>query len=273
MANPQLEDGYTSIANEILERLALIKISPADWRVLVTIIRRTYGFHKKVDWIANFQIVKSTGLCKAVVSRSLARLKKNNLIIRNGKTIGFQKNWEQWGKLAEQSTKVSNTVNKNKSLQNSQQKLAKQSTELTKSSTKVSSCAVTQKIKDNIQKIKDKEFLSEKSISLNELKNEANKLPNRNGKIAFLIDAFKIYHSDAPPDDLENLGGRIAGILKSISYDYGYLLGLIWDSGSIDISGSHLNYIQGMVKGGKKLDVATEYADSGYYGKLGGKSE
>lgn len=51
MANPQLEDGYTSIANEILERLALIKISATDWRVLVTIIRRTYGFHKKVDWI------------------------------------------------------------------------------------------------------------------------------------------------------------------------------------------------------------------------------
>lgn len=167
MANPQLEDGYTSIANEILERLALIRISATDWRVLLTIIRRTYGFHKKVDWIANFQIVKSTGLCKAVVSRSLARLKRNNLIIRNGKTIGFQKDWEQW-KLAEQSTedlnsqtKVSRTVNRefeqsNKSLLNSQQKLAEQSTELTKSSTKVSSPAVTQKKKENIQKKKER---------------------------------------------------------------------------------------------------------------------
>ena len=178
MANPQLEDGYTSIANEILERLALIKISATDWRVLVTIIRRTYGFHKKVDWIANFQITQSTGLCKAVVSRSLARLKEDNLILRNGKTIGFQKDWDQWKlaeqstneKLAEQSTNeklaeqstyegklaIQSTEVSDKSLQISQQKLAIQSTELAIQSTKVSSCAVAQKIKDNIQKIKDK---------------------------------------------------------------------------------------------------------------------
>ena len=371
MANPQLEDGYTSIANEILERLALIKISPADWRVLVTIIRRTYGFHKKVDWIANFQIVKSTGLCKAVVSRSLARLKKNNLILRNGKTIGFQKDWEKWRMLAVLQTSEPKEPPKMRIVRNDgyigiwraaiepefrsmatkqgyilehrlvmaqslgrclelwevvhhkgtkfplgsledkgdnrvdnlellptqtehmpsilmqggikqletelaesqtkvDDKLAISPSTVAKQSTKVSSCAVTQKIKDNKQKIKDKEFLSEKSISLtlakdlNELKNEAYELPNKKRKVAFLIDVFRAYHSKAPPDDLENLGGRIAGILKSISYDYGYLLGLIWDSRSINISGSHLNYIQGMIKGrnGVRLE------DSGYYKHL-----
>jgi len=97
-----------------------------------------------------------------------------------------------------------------------------------------------------------------------DLKDEVSNLADKKGKIGFLINAFKFYHSHAPADDLENSNGRIAGILKSISYDYGYLLKLIWDSQSIDISGSHLNYIQGMIKGrnGVRLE------DSGLYKEI-----
>ncbi len=148
MANPQTENGFTPIANEILEHLVEMHLSPNQWQVLLFIIRKTYGFHKKVDYIANFQIVEATRLCKAVVSRSLLTLEKRNLINRLGKHIGFQKDWERWMKLAESSTKVSNSVNKSGT-----QKLAVQSTELAESSTKVSSPAVAQKIKDTLQKI------------------------------------------------------------------------------------------------------------------------
>jgi len=106
-----------------------------------------------------------------------------------------------------------------------------------------------------------------------ELKNEAIKVTKKKDQIASLVEAFRFYHAHAPLSDFEKLGSRVAGIFKSISDDYLYLLKIIWVSSSMDITGSHLNYIQGMIKGGKKLDVATEYADSGYYGKLGGKSE
>ena len=80
------------------------------------------------------------------------------------------------------------------------------------------------------------------------LKEQLNQTKN---KVGFLVDAFKTYHAHAPPEDFGDLGGRIAGILKSISYDYGYLLDRIWNSQSIDISGSHLNYIQGKIRGTK----------------------
>ena len=143
MANPQLENGFTSISNELLEQLALHHLSPNQWQVLLFIIRKTYGYHKKVDYIANKQICDGTGLCKAVVSRCCAKLWDMNMIQRNGKTIGLQKDWEQW--------KVDQTANSEK-LAISSTKLAKQSTRLAISSTKVSSCAVTQKIKDNKQK-------------------------------------------------------------------------------------------------------------------------
>ena len=148
MAKPELEDGYTQIAHEILEKLARMPLSPNQWRVLLVIIRKTYGFHKKVDYIANFQIVEATGLCKAVVSRCLKQLNDAQLITRRGKYIGFQKDWERWRKLAEQSTLGSKLAE-----QSTSEKLAIPSTELAIPSTKVSSCAVTQKIKDTIQKI------------------------------------------------------------------------------------------------------------------------
>ena len=144
MAKPQAENGHTRIANEILEHLMTAHLSPNQWQVLLCIFRKTYGFQKKVDYIANKQIGEATGLGKTVVSRVLHNLKDMHFITRNGKHIGFQKDWEKWQKLAEQSiSDVSNTANQSK--QNSQPELAEQST-------KVSSPDVTQKIKETIQK-------------------------------------------------------------------------------------------------------------------------
>lgn len=148
MAKPQLEDGYTMIANEILENLMRIQLPANQWQVLLCVIRKTYGFRKKVDRIANFQICEATGLRKDVVSRSLHKLEAARIIVRNSKTIGFQKDYQQW-ELAEQPT--------NESLLNSQQKLAEQPTELAEQPTKVDSPHVTQKKKETIQKKKEKD--------------------------------------------------------------------------------------------------------------------
>jgi len=141
MANPQLEDGYTQIANEILESLMRIQLAPNEWSVLICIIRRTYGFRKKVDYIANFQIMQCTGLRKDTVSRALRRLKAQGLITKIGKVVGFNKDWESW--------------------QNCQlrplRKLAELPTKLAELPTKVDSPLVTQKKKETIQKKEEEE--------------------------------------------------------------------------------------------------------------------
>jgi len=161
MANPQLEDGHTQIANEILGALMRIYLPPNQWQVLLCIIRKTYGFKKKVDWIANFQIVEATGLGKTIVSRALKALESRHMIIRNGKTLGFQKNWELWAvsSPANPIAKVSNPAN-NEKLAIQSTELAIQSTELAIQSTKVSSPRVTQKKKETITKetIQKKEY-------------------------------------------------------------------------------------------------------------------
>jgi len=151
VAKPELEDGYTQIEHEVLEKLARTSLAPNQWRVLIFIIRKTCGWHKEVDYIANFQIVGGTGLCKAVISRCLKELSNLQLISRKGKYIGFQKDWEKWGELAEPSTSEKLAIPSTE--------LAIPSTELAIPSTKVSSPAVAQKIKDTptintIQKIK-----------------------------------------------------------------------------------------------------------------------
>ncbi len=100
--NPQLSNGYTPIANEILEKLARLSLSSNQWQVLLVIIRKTYGFHKKVDYIANFQIGTATGLGKTVVSRILRNLNDRHIISRKGKIVGLQKDWGKLSSLIEQ---------------------------------------------------------------------------------------------------------------------------------------------------------------------------
>jgi len=192
MANPQVEKGHTKIANEILEQLMRIYLAPNQWQVLMCIIRKTYGFQKKVDYITNSQIVEATGMHKSHVSRALHSLEIMNLITRNGKNIGFQKDWEKWQKLSKLITnklpelvtnklpelvtneelpelvtlneELPELVTKNKELPElvtlneelpelvTNEKLPKMQLKLPDTTTKVTSALVTQKKKETIQK-------------------------------------------------------------------------------------------------------------------------
>ena len=74
------------------------------------------------------------------------------------------------------------------------------------------------------------------------------KLNNGSNKVGILVTGFKVWHPGAPPEDFANCGNRIAGMLKQMNNDYGFLLEKIYQSGSKSIAGSHLNYIQGILR-------------------------
>jgi len=123
MANPQVENGYTIIANELLEAIYRIPLSDYEHRVFWFIVRKTYGYKKKIDWIAQKQIVEETDILKENVSRTIKKLYQKNIIIRNGRKIGIQKDYELWKlskeitisatkKLSKEITKVIHTDNK-----------------------------------------------------------------------------------------------------------------------------------------------------------------
>lgn len=85
---PQCEDGYTKLANELLEALCRTRIPGEPMQIFLTILRKTYGFGKKSDKIPLSQFVEATGITKTHVSRAIAKLVEMNIIItQNGNSI------------------------------------------------------------------------------------------------------------------------------------------------------------------------------------------
>lgn len=122
MDNPQKENGYTSIANELMEALSKYRIPGEQMQCLLFIIRKTYGFNKKWDTISNSQFTKATGLKKSSVCRALNELVSKNIVYKkvNGyiPSYGFNKQYAKWKVLAKKITvskKVNECLQKSKS--------------------------------------------------------------------------------------------------------------------------------------------------------------
>ena len=87
MANPQLENGYTRIANELMEAIAKFPFSGSQLRMIIFLLRKTYGFQKKMDAISLSQWKKGTGLNKRTIQRELKILEAMNVITRESREI------------------------------------------------------------------------------------------------------------------------------------------------------------------------------------------
>lgn len=110
---PQCEDGYTKIANELLEALCSIRIPGESMQIFLTILRKTYGYGKKKDKISISQFVESTGIRKTHIARSLDKLIEVNVIIaenvtNNGNktsvTYQINKHYDTWKALPKKGT-------------------------------------------------------------------------------------------------------------------------------------------------------------------------
>ena len=102
MANPQLENGYTMIPNELIEAIARTHFSGYESRVFWFIVRKTWGWtenrkQKKSDWIALSQFSLGTDLYKPHVCRTINRLVDRNIITRTrNKRVSIQKDYALW---------------------------------------------------------------------------------------------------------------------------------------------------------------------------------
>lgn len=96
MANPQKENGYTAIANEIIEALARTRIPGEARQVLDVVIRLTYGWNRKYRRITYPEFTSRTNLNKGNVRRSLIKLIRHCLIERSEQGYCFQKDYEKW---------------------------------------------------------------------------------------------------------------------------------------------------------------------------------
>lgn len=99
-ATPQLENGYTRLANELLDALISAKLTARQWAVFMAVVRKTYGFNKKDDDIGLSQLASMTGIAKAHVSVAVRELVARRILTREmgtfGHRLGINKKHKTW---------------------------------------------------------------------------------------------------------------------------------------------------------------------------------
>jgi len=91
MASPQCEDGYTKIANELLEALCKTRIPGEIRQVLDAVIRLTYGWNLKKHPISYREFSNITGLQYGHIYRAIKSLIEHNFIVRDKMVISCKK--------------------------------------------------------------------------------------------------------------------------------------------------------------------------------------
>lgn len=100
----QLENGFTRIANELLDALAMQPLNGTQWRILIVVFRYTYGFNRKEHELSEAFISKASGIHRKQIGRELNVLIKDNLLsvkkaatFSSSRILAFNKNYESWG--------------------------------------------------------------------------------------------------------------------------------------------------------------------------------
>lgn len=102
MANPQVQNGYTRIANEILEEAMKVSLNGTQFRILLAVWRFTYGFRRKEYEMSISFLADVTKASRSQIDRELNALIKSNILAvsesgkRNVRVIRFNKNHDEW---------------------------------------------------------------------------------------------------------------------------------------------------------------------------------
>lgn len=91
-----IDDGYTRIANELLEAVMAADLTARQLKVALAVIRKTYGFGKKLDRITNTQIAAMTGIHHTHVCKAKNEMIAMNIIVSSGHAIGINKVISEW---------------------------------------------------------------------------------------------------------------------------------------------------------------------------------
>ena len=93
------KDYFSQISNRLIEKLAKTNLSPYEGRYLFALLRKTFGWGKDFDYIANSQFADITGIKRPHISRTEIKLLGRKIITCRGNEIGFNMEFNQWLKL------------------------------------------------------------------------------------------------------------------------------------------------------------------------------
>lgn len=91
------EKEYILITNEFVEAMSRQYLRPNETKVLLHIVRKTWGWRKKSDFIALRQFEKELGISKDIACRALSRLKRRGIVDQlANKTYAIQTDISLW---------------------------------------------------------------------------------------------------------------------------------------------------------------------------------
>ncbi|EFD7284844.1 replication protein, partial [Escherichia coli] len=73
--------------------------------VFLAVMRKTYGFNKKLDWVSNEQLSELTGILPHKCSAAKSVLVKRGIFIQSGRNIGINNVVSEWSTLPESGKK------------------------------------------------------------------------------------------------------------------------------------------------------------------------
>lgn len=107
------DDGYTRIANELLEAVMSADLTARQLKIVLAVIRKTYGFGKKLDRITNTQIAAMTGIHHTHVCTAKNEMIAMNILISSGNQIGVNKVVSEWNSgISQVSETLAKSANK-----------------------------------------------------------------------------------------------------------------------------------------------------------------
>lgn len=83
MASPQLENGFTPIANELMDALVKVDLSGTEWRVLLLILRQSYGWSRKSADLSHNDIARRTGMSRGAAIKAVKRLIARRMLTKD----------------------------------------------------------------------------------------------------------------------------------------------------------------------------------------------
>lgn len=102
MASPQLEDGFTQIANEILEEIVKIPLNGTQLRIVLVVWRYTYGFKRKSHEFSLTFFAQALDVHKNQIQREIKALIDRNILVvlstrsNKSRVLAFGKNYDVW---------------------------------------------------------------------------------------------------------------------------------------------------------------------------------
>lgn len=96
MASPQTENGYTRIANELLDVVVTLPLFDRKIRVWLFVLRKTYGYGKKEDYISLSQFMEGTKIDRSSICKTIKSLVANKTLLKRGSFYQINKNYDGW---------------------------------------------------------------------------------------------------------------------------------------------------------------------------------